>query len=339
MEYTKNGMIYQRDIDHCDISPYIKLVTIKSISPAINSDRLECVTFEEIGWQTVSQIGLHKVGDKVLFIPAESVIPFELGEKLEITNYLSHGRVKVTKLRNNRSEGVIVDLEIVEPYIPYILKWEDKPTPHMNGDALSKSNIHPWFHKFYHMPNILNEPYIFYPGEKIYYSEKVHGSNGRYGRFKDPESEEYIDYVGSHHMVLKESDTNIYWRIYKEKLSNKIPTDIEFFGEIFGPGIQDLDYGLKDVDVRIFAATRKGYYMNPSVLMMLCNQYKLPVVDFKLTTFKSIEQLRKFANEPSEYTGKHMREGIVIVSAEYPEKMAKFKSDAYEERRNRKERH
>lgn len=338
MEYIKNGMIYQRDVDHCDVSPYIKLVTIKEVVPAVNSDRLECIIFEEIGWQAVSQKGLHEVGKKVLFIPAESVIPFELGERLEITNYLAHGRVKVAKLRGNRSEGVIVDPEIVEPYIPHILKWEDKPTPHMNGESLD-SNIHPWFHKFYHMPNILNDPYIFHPGEKIYYSEKVHGSQIRVGKFKSPDADDYIDYVGSHNIILKESDTNIYWKIYREKLSDKIPTDIEFFGEIYGYGIQDLDYGLKNVDVRIFAATRKGYYMNPSVLKTLCIQYNLPIVDFKLTSFKSVEQLRRLANEPSEYTGKHMREGIVIVSAEYSERMAKCKSDAYEERRNRKERH
>jgi len=339
MEYVKNGVIYQRDVDHCDVSPYIKLVTIKDVAPAMNSDFLESITFEEIGWCAVSQKGLHKSGKKVLFIPAESVIPLELSDRLELTKYLSSGRVKVAKLRGNRSEGIIVDPEIVESYIPYIMKWEDKPTVNMGGDGVAAYNVHPYFHKFYHMPNILNDPYTFRPDEKIYYSEKIHGSNMRCGKFEDPETGEYTSYVGSHNMVIKESDKNVYWRMFTEKLKDKIPNDIEFFAEVYGLGIQDLGYGLKNVDIKIFAATRKGYYINPNTLNILCKQQDLPIVNFKFIKFKSVDQLRKLANEPSEYTNKHMREGIVIVSADYPERMAKCKSDAYEERRNKKERH
>lgn len=693
MEYIKDGMIYLRDVDHCEVSPYIKMVTIKRIVPALNSDNLDHISFEEIGWETISQKGLHYVGEKVLFIPAESVLPFELSEKIEVTKYLSSGRVKVARFRDNRSEGIIVDPETVEPYLNYIMKWEDKPTACMNGESIKAYRINPYFHKFHNMPNILNEPYTFRPGEKIYYSEKIHGclanksiitmadgskkyitkvkpgeyvtgfkdgricdskvlktfdngrgdkwlrisgkrkcsgkganifsvcctpnhrfwnpilndyisadmlkrgdmvtllrttlgltpiqeqillgkllgdgylqnskwsasiewshkkqhedyidwtlnllgdissdhkgyfisgfgtemcrtrtlslpcikeyfqnfyrrdrkvipeevidkltpislaflymdqgslthdenqadrasfaicnfnkddceifiralakfnikgvyyttgnnhsririnsddaerlfliiypyipmcmqyklperfrcpnpfipvkesiyrhrlinikienieedrkiksrkydletethnfftndilvhnSNMRCGKFEDPETGEYTEYVGSHHMVLEESDRNIYWKMYREKLE-AIPEDIEFFAEVYGIGIQDLNYGLKDVDVKIFAATRKGYYMTPNTLDILCKQYNLPVVDFKFTKFKSVDQIRKLANEPSEYTEKHMREGIVVVSADRAERMAKCKSDAYEDRRNKKERH
>jgi len=339
MEYVKDGVVYLRDVDHCEVSPYIKMVTIKEVVPALNSDFLESISFEEIGWQTISQKGLRKKGDRVLFIPAESVIPFELGEKMDITKYLASGRVKVTKLRGNRSEGIIVEPEVVEPYINHIMKWEDKPSTCMSGEGVEAYRVHPYFHKFYHMPNILNEPYTFRPDEKIYYSEKIHGSNMRCGIFKDPETEEYVDYVGSHNIVLKESEKNIYWRMYRKELADKIPRDIEFFAEVYGPGVQDLRYGLKEVDIKIFAATSKGYYTNPNTLKIMCNKHDLPVVDFKLTKFKSVDQLRRIANEPSELTDKHMREGIVIVSADRPERMAKCKSDAYEDRRNKKERH
>ena len=127
--------------------------------------------------------------------------------------------------------------------------------------------------------------------------------------------------------------------MFRKKLAGRIPKDIEFFAEVYGPGVQDLSYGLKDVDIKIFAATSKGYYMNPNTLSILCEQHGLLVVDFKLTKFKSVDQLRRLANEPSELTNKHMREGIVIVSADRAERMAKCKSDAYEDRRNKKERH
>ena len=338
-EYMKDRMTYARDVDHCKPSPYIKEVTIKSVKPASNSDKLDAIEFEEIGWRAVSQKGLHIVGEKVLFIPAESVIPIELGEKLGVTNYLSHGRVRVARLRGNRSEGLIVNPHMVEPYIPYIMKWEDLPGIHMLGECIKAYEINPRFHKFVDMPDIMNEPNTFEIGEKIYYSEKIHGSNARCGHFRNPTTEEYMYYVGGHRMVFKESEKVVYWRMFNKHLRDKIPSDIEFFYEVFGPGIQDLKYGLKEVDIRIFAASSKGYYMSPNTLDIMCKQHSLPVVTFRLTKFKSVDQLREFANQPSELTDKHMREGIVAVSADRPERMAKCKSDKYEERRNKKERH
>jgi len=338
MDYVKNGVIYKREVDHCGESPYIKLVTIKDVTSAANSDFLESITFEEIGWCTISQKGLHTPGEKVLFIPAESVLPFELGERLEVTKYLSNGRVRSARFRGNRSEGIIVEPDIVDPWLPHILKWEDLPTMEMEGKAVPAYMVSPYFHKFHDMPNILNEPYIFRPDEKIFYSEKLHGTSARFGIFKNPHNEKYTVYVGGHNRVFEESD-NIYWRIYREYLEGKLPKDIEFFGEIFGPGIQDLKYGLKSPDVRIFAATRRGYYINATALGILCSQHNIPMVNFGLSKFRSVDALRKIANNASEYTDVHMSEGIVIVSAEYPDRMAKCKSDAYEERRNKKERH
>ena len=140
---------YQRFIDHCEVSPYVKEVTITEVTPADNSDNLECIRFEEMGWNCVSQKGLRKVGQKVMFIPAESVLPFELGELLEITKYLSKGRVRVTKLRGNRSEGLIVERELIEDYLPYIMKWEDLPSTAMSGEQMSPSEVSPYMHRFY----------------------------------------------------------------------------------------------------------------------------------------------------------------------------------------------
>jgi intein/homing endonuclease len=667
------------------------MITIKEVKPAINSDKLDSITFEEIGWSAVSQKGLHEAGKKVMFIPAESVLPFELGEKLEVTKYLSRGRLRAIKLRGNRSEGLIVDVDKVKPWLEYIMKWEDKPTIEMSGEA---SEGHPRFHKFYEMPNILNEPHVFEPGEKIYYSEKIHGcltyrskitmvdgskksitkirageyvmgyedgklkpakvlnvfdngkgdtwlrvsgkrkcagrganiftvfctpnhrfwnplvneyvaannlkpkdkvmlfrtelaltpiqeqillgkllgdgyihnikysssiewshkkeheeyidytlnllgdissnnksyfksgygtmmcrtstvflpyiqeifkdfyfddrkiiprkviqkltpislaflymddgslsydenqadrasfalcnfdrddcnvflkalskfdingiyhndektysririnandaeklflliypyiptcmqyklperfrgrepyipmqesiynqrlinleideikedrkivsrkydletethnffsndilvhnSNFRFAYLKDMDTEEYKPFVGSHNICLKESDTNIYWKVFKEKYEGRIPYDIVFYAEIYGLGIQDLHYGVKDPDAVIFAASYRGYYMTVPALKVICQDSNLVHIDFHFDKFRSIEQLRELADKPSEYTEDHIREGIVIVSAEYPDRMAKCLGDAYMDRKNKKERH
>ena len=336
--YERNGVIYQRDVDHCEPSRYVKLVTIQTVTPAVNSDKLDAITFKEMGWCTVYKRGVYKPGDKVMFIPAESVLPFELSEKLGVTKYLSSGRLRVTRLRGNRSEGIIENSDTIYPYIGDIMQWEDRPILSMGGKQLPEYLIHPYFNKFYKMPNILNEPYLFRPGEKIFYSEKVHGCNARFAKLKGIKSGEYMSYVGSHNRVLEESDDNLYWNVYNEKLEDKIPEDIEFFGEIFGKGVQDLHYDSETPNVLIFAATLKGYYMSPTVLQICCEKHDLPCIKFHMDRFVSVERFRTIANTPSEYTKNHIREGIVIVSADRPERMAKCKGDQYMERSKKLER-
>jgi len=189
------------------------------------------------------------------------------------------------------------------------------------------------------MPNILNEPYLFHPGEKVFYSEKIHGSSFRCAKLKGIKSGKYISYAGSHNRVLEESENNLYWSIYKKKLEDKIPEDIVFFGEIFGKGIQDLHYDSDTPDVLIFAATLKGYYMGPTALQICCEKHDIPHIKFHMTKFVSVERLRTIADTPSEYTKNHIREGIVIVSADRPDKMAKCKGDQYVLRSKQTERH
>ena len=166
---------YERETGHCSVSPYVKEITIKSIEKGINSDNLYVVSFEEMGWNAVTSLTTYEVGQKVMFIPPESVLPNELGDKLNITKYLSKGRVKVSSFRGNRSEGIIVNREIVEPYLPHIMKWEDLPTIGMVGEQISPSDVPYDFIRFYKMPNILNEPNTFKGGDDIWFSEKIHG--------------------------------------------------------------------------------------------------------------------------------------------------------------------
>jgi RNA ligase (TIGR02306 family) len=336
---------YQRDIEHCEPSQYIKRVTIESVKPAKNSDRLDTIKFKEIGWNAISERGLRKPSDIVMFIPPESVLPFELSEKLNITKHLSKGRVRVVKLRGNRSEGLIVEPEIVAPYIPYILKWEDPPTVRMCGEMLSSSEVSPYFDKFYRMPRLLDEPDIFEKGEEIYYSEKIHGTNFRFGYFKHPHKNEYQLYVGSHNIVQKECNS-IYWEVAKKLTDHYSKTEMKpynllFFGEIFGPGVQSgYTYDRKKLDVVIFAIMKNGIYLPITEVESLCERFSFPVVKFHRKRYEGLEDVRKLADLPSEYTDKHNREGVVLVSANKPDKMAKIIGFKYQtEKKKKTERH
>jgi len=318
---------YERDIAHCQPSPYVKKVTVKEQVDAANSDNLSLLSFKEIGWFCVDRKGDHKPGDKVLIIPPDSVLPFELSEELGVTKYLSKGRIRITRFRGNRSEGLVIP-DQYEKWVPYIYKWEDLPSIHMQGETLSSKEVPMIFEKFYKIPNILNEPHIFQVGEVLLYSEKLHGTNLRTAKLQHPETNEYQTYVGSHEIVLKESDKNIYWTTVKEALEKSIPKDIIFYGEIFGPGIQHLHYGRKKPDVMIFAAagrteSRSLDYIRHEEVVRICEQYNLPHVKFHELVFESLEQIRQLADGNSEYTEDHFREGIVLVSKEHPDRMAK----------------
>ena len=336
------NITYERETGHCEKSPYIKEVTIKTVEPAENSDNLDKVTFLEIGWDAITRRGDYNSGNKVMFIPPESVLPLELGEKLGITNYLSKGRVRVTKLRGNRSEGLIVDRDIIEPYIPFILKWEDLPSVHMKGELLSLSKISIDFLKFYKMPNILNEPDTFEIGERLSCTEKLHGTHLKCGRLLHPVSNEFVDYVGSHNTVLKEPEEagkNIYWDVFRKSLQGRIPEGIVLFGEIFGLGIQHISYDRKKPDVLLFAAMHRGIYLSKDILIQICTECCLPYIPTTYITFESIEQMRELAESPSDLTKSHGREGIVLTSLERPDRMAKCISFKYLTGKNRKERH
>lgn len=324
------NITYERkELDHCEVSKYVKDVTIRFVTPAENSDRLEKVYLMEVGWQCVSQKGLYKVGDKVMLIPPDSVLPFELGEKLDITSYLSKGRVRVTRFRGNRSEGLLINKEKIKEYLPYILKWEDTPTVQMNGEMESASKIPYQFYKYLRIENFLNIPYTFDVGETIYYSEKIHGTNARFAAMPNPETNLYEYYVGSHNVVLKETEGNLYWKAFNEYIRDKIPTDTLLFGEIFGPGVQHIAYGRKKFDILLFGAMKNGEFLSIPEFIEMCSYNKLPRVNFHKIIFESEEQLRELADLPSEVTDKHVREGIVVVSAERPEGIAKVISFDY----------
>ena len=366
---------YERDISHCAISKYVHETTVKSVTNANNSDFLEIISFSDNGWHVVQKKDTIHVGDKVFFIPPETVIPYELSEKLEITKYLSKGKVMSIKLRGNRSDGLIVDKDVALPYVPFMYQWEDRPTISMTGDIEKNINIPTLdLPVFYKMPNIRNEPNTFITGEEVYISEKIHGTNARFGYLLNPNTKKYQLYVGNNSQVFKNPlikekvslwqkikqifakkkkpvRNNIYWNVIHKLFGDGsvLPKDVCFFGEIFGYGIQDLTYERKSPVIRIFASFYKGEY-EPFITTVrriheITSSIELnsefSVVPYQKMTFTNIDEMQQYAEAPSELTDKNIREGIVIRNATGQFKMAKLLSYKYLERKNknRTERH
>jgi RNA ligase (TIGR02306 family) len=331
---------YERDCAHCSPSTTVREVTVKAVLPAENSDNLERVLLEEVGWECVETKGRRTPGEKMLFIPPESVLPLEMSDALNVTNYLSKGKVKAIKLRGNRSEGLLVDKATAEPFLAYVLQWEDLPSVSMKGIQMTNREVPIMeFPSFYKIPNLLNEPDIFKPGEDVVVSEKLHGTNSRFGVHRHPDTGEYQLYVGSHNLVLKETEDNLYWKAVRKNIdAAKLPKDHTFYGECTGRGIQHFHYG-EDLMLRVFAVLCNGRYLSVDETVSLCEECGIAHVAFHKRLFADIETARAWAEEPSEYTDRHGREGIVIREASGPVKFAKVLSGSYLAGKNRTERH
>jgi len=82
---------------------------IDSITKHPEADRLELVKI--LGFQCITQLGLYKEGDTVVYIRPDSLLPVE--PWTEDYRKYSPKRIKAVKLRNMWSEGIIVPFDIL----------------------------------------------------------------------------------------------------------------------------------------------------------------------------------------------------------------------------------
>jgi RNA ligase (TIGR02306 family) len=168
------------------------------------------------------------------------------------------------------------------------------------------------------------EPLASYPkvipdGAHVVVSEKIHGAQGRFlwdgTKF----------YCGSKNEWKKEGPTNIWWKALYSTPALKdwlqAHPGVVVFGEVYGSGVQDLEYGLKNGDVRVavFDVWNKHFmaWKNVNAEMDTHMLPWVPMLVADVWTKETIPDIMKLADGPSWIKGaKHLREGIVIRTAE-----------------------
>ena len=159
----------------------VRVRTIDEIRPHGNADTIELAIVG--GWQTVVRKGEFQPGDNVVYIPPDSILPLELSEKRGVTKYLSNGRVRVTRLRGENSQGLIFpaepEWEVEQDVAEHlgIVKYEP-PLKFTIGDC---EVDHPLFPRYTDIENIRNFPDVLNLGEPVWVSEKLDGTNSRVG--------------------------------------------------------------------------------------------------------------------------------------------------------------
>jgi len=205
------------------------------------------------GWNTIVKKGTHQAGQLVIVATTDAVIPLELSDKFNVTNYLRKGqRVRTVKLRGVYSECLVIPITPGHE-INYsegqdmmaklgIVKYE----PPVKQIQLASGRKIKWrdnqnFHIYYKFPNLKNVDGMFTEEDEVQITRKIHGTNARYGIVKKSKlsfwdkvkkffklADKWIDYeyiYGSHNCEKGSDSQGFYstdvWRTVAEKYDIK----------------------------------------------------------------------------------------------------------------------
>jgi RNA ligase (TIGR02306 family) len=243
-----------------------KVTEIKAIEGA---DNIELGVIG--GWNAIIKKGEYKEGDLVVIATTDAVIPQELSDAMNVTNYLRKGgRVRTVKLRGVYSECLIIPIGFIPDKYRYegadcmelmnIFKYEP-PAVQIQLASGRKFKYHqnPNFGVYYKFPNLKNVSGMFTEEDNVQITRKIHGTNARYGivlkkklSFTDKLKKffrlanKWIDYeyVYGSHNVEKGSDSQGFydtdvWRTVAEdnKIKQKLWDFVKCQSDGIGSGI------------------------------------------------------------------------------------------------------
>lgn len=177
----------------------VPLTEILQVNDHPSADRLDVCTV--YGFQVIAKKGQYRPGDKILYVPVDSIIQPELEYELfppDSKIRLTKGRIKQIRIRQLASQGMLIDPEVIKKVYNFtpdtleedysekvkIVKYEP-PAPKFQQQGPSKQRNKPKenanFQKYNGLTNIKWCPFMFQENELVTYQEKIHGTNARAG--------------------------------------------------------------------------------------------------------------------------------------------------------------
>jgi len=178
----------------------VPLTKILAIDPHPNADRLELATV--YGFQVIIKKDSYKVGDLMIYVPIDSLLPQNLEDSLfpadsKVT--LTKHRVRQIRLRKIASQGMLIapeEIKTVYGFLPSDLERDYKaelqikkynpPAPKFQSAMVGGRKIRALenseFHKYGGLNNIKWFPTLFKDDELVVIQEKIHGTNSRAGK-------------------------------------------------------------------------------------------------------------------------------------------------------------
>jgi len=224
---------------------------INEIKPIEGADNIEQAVVG--GWNCIIQKGQYGEGGLVVVATTDAVIPQELSDAMNVTNYLRKGqRVRTVKLRGVYSECLIIPFMYCKNAAKLTnTKWNEgedmmetlnifKYEPpavqiQLSSGRKIRYSQNPNFGIYYKFPNVKNVTRMFNEFDEVEVTRKIHGTNARYGIVKKSKlsiwdkvkrffGDKWVDYeyVYGSHNVEKGSDSQGFydtdvWRTIAEK--------------------------------------------------------------------------------------------------------------------------
>lgn len=185
----------------------VAFTKIKELAPHPDPETTSLDIATVYGFQVVVRRGVNNVGDFLLYIPVDSVLPedfesliFGEGSKVKLNNH----RVRQIRLRKFPSQGMLVEVATVKKLLETrglksnidfklehdyaellgVKKFEPPIPAYITARGQSRKERpmeNPLLHKYNGLENLKWFPDLFKEGEDVIIQEKLHGSNCRAG--------------------------------------------------------------------------------------------------------------------------------------------------------------
>lgn len=294
---------------------HVEVVQIGPVEKHPNADALS-ITSIHGGYPVIFRTGDYAEGDLAVYVPVDSVVP-----ATEQWAFLgTHRRIKAKKLRGvfsmgllaKQPEGTALGNDVAERM--GITRWE-LVEPAERAKLGGQNEVQPsgWtFPKYTDIEPLRRYHSVFEEGEEVVFTEKIHGANGRYC-YGDGEL-----WVGSHNFLKRRDSSVVWWQLAEElelerKLSAPEMDRIAVFGEVYGRGVQDLQYATERPRFIVFDMldTRTGRYLDHDETLERAAKLGLTTVPELYRGPWSKDLMSHTEGLTVLGEGKHVREGFV----------------------------
>lgn len=292
----------------------IKLATVTFLSKHPNADTLVQVCLDSAYTVISKDTGNFSLGDTVVFFPVGSVLTVEAAAILQLPT-----KIKPKKIRGVQSEGIIFSLSELSGILLDTIHPEIKSVVRVNENVILPDN----FRFNYDIENFKYIHTLFAGFADVVITEKLHGTlcavmadaaTGFFG-------------VSSKGLLKKGEGIPLYastlytsnsWlqdvRNAATTLSSYYGQPVTVFGEIYGKGVQDLDYGLYRKEFSLFDIRRGADFLDAGITFFTAQKFGIPHVPLLYSGPYSKEVVEFFATSVSSIGG-GVREGCVVKSS------------------------
>jgi len=309
---------------------------IKSIKNHNNADSLELC--EVLGWQTVVKKGIHKEGDKVVFITIDTIVP-----RYHWSDFLADAknpdkpiRLKNIKLRGEFSSGLVIPLsefssDLFKDYelgtdlteILGITKYIKEIPANLSGETLgdfptsiiSKTDEDNGLND----PNLVEK--VLNHDSHITVTQKLDGSS-----ITLIVEDGVLTQVCTRNFSKKETENNTFWKAARNLTIPENWTGT-IQGELCGNGIQRNQLKLNDIKLFVFQISVDKKYMtyeemkdfcesslHCDVVPLVCELGLEENIKLWINPLQKLQELADKQKYPSGLEG----EGIVVRPSSYP---------------------